>query len=205
MRLFLCQRKQLYIKMDRQAGEKDLAEILAKAKLGETNPLLATFFFQEDLSEEDGSYASMFFRLYQPLQDAWIYKTMRQYAPDVYEAEIEELMSYWKLLLPGPVRDTGNPEMRRQYLSIFTILSENPSNQIRLILHSDETNRQDWERYVGALKELVHSEPSPDLFLRLPEESNAKYQVRIATGSNGFRHYNVRGERSVCRHIPCKR
>jgi len=179
----------IIIKMDKQAEEKNLAEILSKAKLGETDPLFATFYFQENLTPNEERLASQFSRLCQPLQDAWIYKTMRRYAPDVYDAEIKDLLETWEKIFPSLQKDT-DPETRRIALGIFTILSENPQNKIDLILLTDDANRADWDNYLSMLKELIHAEPQADLFLRLAVAANSPYKVTIAN-QDGFRHFIV--------------
>lgn len=186
--------EKIIIKADNQSLKKNLAEILAKAKLGEKDPLLVTFYFQQNISEADRNYASMFFTLCQPLQDAWVYKTMRKYAPDIYKSEINELVTMYEAL-PGDIfNDDGDPKKRQIALSIYTILLENPANDIELILQTDNANRSDWERYIAALRELIHEEPNAKLYLRLPIVSNAPYQVQITTEINGDRYYEIKKE-----------
>jgi len=186
------------IKMDSQAEEKDLAPILSTAKLCEQDPLLVTFFFQKDLTETESKLASMFFNLCEPLREAWVYKTMRQYAPDIYEAEIEELIGYWKALQMIPPKGgithltVDNIVMRNQVLSMFAILNENSADMVELILIADEENNADWEGYISALKEFVHAKPDANLYLRLAIASNAPYSVRIITEPDGFRHYKIK-------------
>lgn len=180
----------IVIKMDKESEKRDLAEILSHAKLGESDPLLATFYFQEDLTPKEERYASMFFRLCQPLQDAWTYKIMRKYAPDVYKSEVAKLFAMWQSVHSGILKDPSN-EMRRQYLSMFTILSENPVNDIKIIINTDEENRADWEGYITALKQLIHKEPNANLYLKLPIASNAPYKIKIITEDNGFRYFKI--------------
>ena len=190
-------RDKTILRMDREAESRELAEILSKAKLGEADPLLATFFFQNDITPQEGRYASIFFRLCQPLQNAWVYKTMRKWVPDIYEAEIAELMMMWEASLTGTLKDNGDPEIRQLYLSIFTILSENPANNIQLVLQTDQEYRADWERYIDTLRKLVQQEPNADLFLSLPLVTNAPYLVQIITDKDGFRHYEVKSLKKV--------
>lgn len=189
----IAQQEKLIIGMDKTAEDKDLAEILAHAKMAEKDPLLGTFYFQQNLTPEELKFASMFFRLCLPLQDAWIYKILRRYAPDIYEEEIAELMGYWEILQMNiaTITDATESGMRRQILSMFTILSENPANKTDLALVADDDNRADWEGYFSKLKELVHCEPKAELFLQLAEASNAPYRVKIATDLDGMRHFEI--------------
>jgi len=186
------------IRMDAEAEEKDLAPILAKAKLAEQDQLLGTFFFQKNLTEEESKLAHKFFNLCQPLQDAWTYKVLRQYAPDIYEAEIEELIGYWKALQMMPPEGgiahltANDPKMRNQVLSMFAILNENPANTVEMLLITDKENSADWDGYISALKEFVHAEPDANLYLRLATASNAPYTVQIITEPDGFRHFEVK-------------
>lgn len=57
----------------------DLAEFLALGKLGEWDHLLATFYFQRDLSEEEGRLARRFYELCMPLQTLWAWDIMRRH------------------------------------------------------------------------------------------------------------------------------
>lgn len=185
--------EKLIIKMDKTAEDKDLAAILAHAKMAEKDPLLGTFYFQKNLTPEESRLASIFFRLCLPLQDAWTYKTLRRYAPDIYEEEIEELVNYWEILQMNvaTIKDATDNKMRRQVLSMFTILSENPANKTDLVLVADDDNRADWEGYIAKLKELVHCEPKAESYLQLAEASNAPYLVRIVTEPDGMRHFEI--------------
>lgn len=135
----------------------------------------------------------MFFRLCQPLQDAWAYKTMRKYAPDVYQKEVSELFAMWQKLYPDILQDK-DAEMRRQILGMWAILYENPANNVEIILQTDEQNKVDWDSYIATLKKLIRKEPEAKLFLELPIASHAPYRVRIATDRDGFRHYDIRLE-----------
>lgn len=179
----------IIIKGDSVSFEKDLPEVLSRAKLGEDNPLLATFFFQQNMTEQERRYASMFFRLCQPLQDAWAWKTMRKYAPDIYEKEVSELFDMWQKLHDSVLNDT-DAEMRRQILGMWAILYENPTNDVRLIVLSDEGNKTDWNAYIDALEKYIRQEPNVDYFLKLPAIVNAPYRVSIEN-DNGFLHYHI--------------
>lgn len=116
---------------------------------------------------------------------------MRKYAPDIYETDINELLEYWESEGTGIFKDTGDSEMMRQHLRMFAILSENPANDIQLNIKTDEANQGDWERYIKALKELIHEEPSANLYLRLIDTSNVPFRVRIVTTPDDFRYYEV--------------
>ena len=137
----------IIIKMDKDAEDKDLAEILAKAKLGENDPLLATFYFQPDMTEAESGYATAFFNLCLPLQSAWTYRTMRTYAPVIYVKEIAELMAMYDFMTKdktSPVKDW------RLHLSMYCILAENPANTVNIgISYAEGTYRGTWERYIN--------------------------------------------------------
>lgn len=188
------------IRTDNESLAKDLHELLATAKLAETDPLLATFFFQSDNTEQEERFFSMFFRLCQPLQDAWIMKTIREYAPEAYEKEIAEIYRMNMLIQDFKIADTGpvfhqaddNAEKRRMSLGFWLMCYENPDNDIKIEIKTDDDNRDDWENYIEALKQFSRMSPDVNLFLKLPEIVNAPYAAKIKEDDRGFRYYDVR-------------
>lgn len=189
----IASREKIVIAMDEEAEEKDMAEILSKAKMGEKDPLLVTFYFQKHLTEEEDRYAQMFHMLCQPLLDAWAYKTMRKWVPDVYNKEIEEVSDMCNRGFS--FKDTGDMKLRRLYLGYWAILYENVENEAKITLTTDEENRAAWEGYIEMLKELVRMEPDASLCLKLPLVSDAPYSVKIEI-EDGFRYFDIRGKKA---------
>lgn len=187
----IVMKDKIIIKGSSTSLEKDLAEMLSRAKLGEDDPLLVTFVFQQDITPQEEKYASMFFRLCQPLQDAWTYRTMRKYMPDAYEKEMSELFDMWQKLSNLTLKNT-NAEMRRQILGMWAVLFENPTNDINLIMQSDEENKASWDAYIGALEEYIRQEPNVNSFPLLPRVVNAPYTVSIEN-DNGYQYYYITG------------
>jgi len=55
-----------------------------RSSIGEKYLLLCTFYFQKDADKDKktAQYCSMFFELSQPLQDAWVWRTIRTHLPE---------------------------------------------------------------------------------------------------------------------------
>lgn len=179
----------IIIRGDAETLKYDLAEMLSRAKLGEKDPLLTTFFFQKDLSQEEQKYARIFYSLCQPLQDAWTYKTMRKYVPDIYQREVEGLLKMWDIAFAGPLKDSDS-ETRRQVLGMWAILYENPNNKAELIIQAEEYNKQSWNNYIDALKEFIRQEPDIQYYLSLPVKVNSPYEVKLEK-EDKFRHFRI--------------
>lgn len=172
------------IRTDDESAGRDMAELFSLAKLAETDPLLCTFFFQKEYSEQEASYMRMFHQLCQPLQDAWAWKTMRREVQDIYEQEIEETYNMFNML-QGEGTDKKvslGQDNRRIYLGLFCILFENPENNTEVRIETDETNKADWDNYITALKKYVRLEPDIKHYLELPLVTNACYTVELCDG-----------------------
>lgn len=179
------------IRADEVSLQHDLAELLAMAKLAEVDPLLVTFFFQKDLTEEEIQYAQTFHTLCQPLQDAWVWRTLRKYAPDIYEQEILEVLAMWESISPD-FTTIKDQQTRRIALGLWAILYENPANIANLVLEADsDESLQAWSAYIDQLQESIRKEPSVDEYLLLPEVTNSPYTVTVEV-TEGLRHYRVK-------------
>lgn len=180
------------IRVDDISLINDMPELFSLAKLGERDPLLATFFCQKNYTEKEGRYFAMFHRLCQPLQDAWAWKTMRRTVPDIYNREISELLEMWKAVQESMQRLTSTDEVQRQVLGMFAILYENEDNKVDIQLKIDEANRDVWEDYIRALKKFTRMEPGVNFYIRLAEIVHSPYHVSIETDTDGFRYYNIK-------------
>lgn len=180
----------IIIRGDDNAFKYDLAEMLSRAKLGEYDPLLATFYFQKDLSMKEKEFASMFFGLCQPLQDAWTYRIMRKYAPDVYKKEVTELFRMWESVYAGELI-LSDSNSRRQILGMWAILYENPENNVEIVVSSNKENSGSWNIYIQTLKKFIREDPNIKFYVMLPDITEAPYRVTVET-DKAFRYYNIR-------------
>lgn len=187
----IAENDKITIQCDAESEEKDFAELLSIAKLGEKDPLLATFYFQKDLTEEEAKFSRMFFNLCTPLQAAWAYRIMRKYVPSTYEKEVETLFKLVEAIIPDfKFSDTGDVKLRTIFLSSFAILYESPIVTADLVLRADEEVEKVWSNYLNTLLRLTKEEPDVRLYLELPESSDAPYKVEIA--DDGFRHFVIK-------------
>jgi len=177
---------------------KDMEEITAMIKLGEIHPLLCTFYFQKDIStnETAAKFCGMFFELCQPLQDAWVWKIVKQYLPkNIFENKIKELVNLYKSLTK---KDSTLPFLskyaqRRIILGTYLVLYSLGFNPILDLQFSSKEEKEEvklWEKYINSLKEFSTKDPDPTLFVRLPEIVLAPYRVMIQKFP--YWHYEVR-------------
>lgn len=180
----------IVIRGDEDTFKCSLTEMLSHAKLGEIDPLLATFWFEKDMSDEDQRFAAMFHNLCKPLQAAWVYKIMRRYAPSAYGKEIKELLDMWDSI-GQKLLNSGDPKDMDIVLSLFAILYDNPEYDIELEITSDDANQAAWVKYITVLKQYVRMEPDPEIYLKLPGATDAPYRMGIITDNRGCRVFAV--------------
>lgn len=139
--------------------------MLALAKLGKEDFLLTTFIVEPVNRERDGKYCRRFAELCKPLQDAWVMKTLRQFAPDIYKKEIAGILK---------LKDIS--------LSFRLMCYENPELRIELSPGSN---------YIDALKQFCRMEPDVMLYLKLPEKAGEPFEAGI-DGTEETRHFVVK-------------
>jgi len=169
------------IKADDEAIKHDLPDLVALAKLAETNPLLATFFFQTEYTQTEAGYMTMFHSLCQPLQDAWVWKLKRRYDDASYDEDIgvmTEMLQH--ISQANPVIDK-DLETRRLLLGQFLILHEGGRHSIDIKFTHNNEHAPLWDAYLAALKKFSRQEPDIKCYLRLPELSGAPYTVDIVS------------------------
>jgi len=179
---YIPEQKKAIIHLDPKFPQ-DLAELIAQLKLGiEYHPLLATFYFQPNLTKEEEIFASSFYTAVVPVVDAWVYKTMKEYLPtEELEKQLEELQTLWERLELEKLY-TGNTEpeadRRRHSFSmylIFKILGY-PA-QLKLIGKGKQL--QEWIRYKKTLEWAIQQTPSPEILTQIPEKTKAPYKVSV--------------------------
>lgn len=157
----------------------------AKVKMGLINPLLATYYFQKDITEQEIKYANSFIGLISPLLDAWEMKTIKKYAPDLITQEIEDIidmMTYFEKLKKQDVfKNKDFEKEKRIYLSLWAMahaLEITDSIKIEILYFFDNTEQ--WERYLKTLKELVTKDPDVYLLPKLIEVTGgADYTAKV--------------------------
>lgn len=191
----IATRNKTTIKIDLEDENKGMAEILSKVKLAETDPLLVTYFFQKNLTAKERNYTEMFIDLIQPLTDAWTYKTLRLTSPTLYQTQMFEIYAFQerlhKKILANQKDNTS--KWHREMISVWSILQENPHNNIRLKLTTPEQYYKGWENYVNLLKDNIPENPSVQLYLDMVVKTNADFTVNIETDKENERYFNVRG------------
>lgn len=181
------------IRTDDESAGKDMAELFSLAKMAEADPLLCTFFFQKEYTDQEAAYMRTFHQLCQPLQDAWAWKTMRREAPDIYEQEIEETYNMFRMLQGDAKKAPLSQDNRRILLGIFCILYENPQNSVDVKIIADDADKEDWDNYITALKKYVRMEPDTKYYLKLPKITNAEYTVTVSGDNYVIKQSHQRG------------
>lgn len=181
--------------VDIEIGQDDeLLAMIAKIKMGLLNPLLATYYFQKDITEKEVKYANAFISLISPLLDAWEMKTINKYAPDLIMQELKDIAdmmkNFDKLKKAGAIKRDNNSE-KRIYISLWTMahaLEMTDLIKIEILYFFDNTDQ--WERYLKTLRELAVQEPDPYLLPKLSAAAQADYAVKVT--SKPYWYFDVR-------------
>jgi len=148
------------------AYEDELFEPLAQLRLAlDYSPLLATFYFQRNMSPEEEKYAVMFSQLTSPLIKAWSFKNALLYVPkEIVIKEYREIAEE-VLLFDLSVSAEEFPEKGRFTIATY-LIGKALGEPARLKLIGDKDG--EWERYIRAMEEFLEEKPSPYILAKLP-------------------------------------
>jgi len=170
----------------------DVAQFIAQIKMGMLyHPLLATFFFQKNLSEKEGQYARMFHALAEPLIDIWVVQIQSRYMGEsAFANEIDEINIMNEAVLSGKL-NADNIKTRRLVLSgyLFTKTFVNANVELKIVVKSGDS--QDvWNQYVNFLEDAAKREPNIDDILQLPILTQAPYVVKVK--NKPYIHFEIK-------------
>ncbi len=171
----------------------ELFEAFAFLRLGiDYDPLLATMVFQENPTEREKEYISMFHTLVSPLRRAWAWKVAQNYVDrEFLEKEFMSTYEESQLFL---MYQPDVPESLKRDLTIgMYLIGKAIGIEGRLELDFRGLEEKDvriWKKYIDTMEEFVLKEPDVNLLLLLPEITYAPYRVEIK--EEPYRHYSVR-------------
>jgi len=186
---FYPEEKKAVIKLDKDSIS-DIPELIAQLKMGiEYHPLLATFYFQPDLTKQEEFFASSFYTLVIPLIDAWVWKVMKDYLPEEeLEKQVKELKTLWEVAQLEKMRlgDVPMKEALRRRMSfsqylIFRTLGYDAELQLQVEAKNEKEKKkliQEWVRYKKALENFAKHEPNIKDILELPKITKAPFSVK---------------------------
>ncbi len=168
-----------------QHSISDIPELMAQLKLGiKYNPLLATMYFQPDMTEEEEIYAGNFYMLVIPLLDAWVWKAMKEYLPEEeMEKQVKQLKELWeraqlsKMYLGDQVKESELMRRRMSISQYFIFKALGYGAELKLI--GKGKHLQEWIRYKKILEEMIHHAPNIDDLIKLPQLTNAPFIVSV--------------------------
>lgn len=171
--------------------EDELFEAFAELRLGlDYSPLLTTFYFQKNLSEEEARYAIMFSQITAPLVKAWTYRNALRYVDrETVEKEAREVIE--EITIAHMWREPESPAEHYQkgiYTVATYLIGKVLGFPVRAEFRGEEA--QSWERYLEFLEKLTEEKPSPYLLTQVPEETEAPYKVRVR--KIPYPHYEVK-------------
>jgi hypothetical protein len=171
----------------RERLEKDLPDLLARAKLGETDPLLVTFLCQADAAEEETRCFKEFIRLCAPVLGAWTFKAMRRWVPGLYRQKIQKVREVLDRACERGVKVTARtlPAL----LGLLAILYENQEDEASFRLE-DDPSLAPLAPYMEWIRNAVRSEPDVRHYLALA--AGAPYTVTPETAPDGVSYYRVK-------------
>jgi hypothetical protein len=176
----------IVIGLDESTQITDCIELVARARLAETRPLLGVFFFQKEYTDQEGRYMQSLARVCGPLQKAWTYRILREHAPALYDREINELFhDYADIMSTIKYASLSEDFM---VLELFAILKESPFHDVDIDASKSDPS---WQTYIEKLIELIPAAPDPYLYLDLIAATNPPYLPRILT-ENGVEFFDVR-------------
>jgi len=160
----------------------DVAQFMAQIKLGILyHPLLATFFFQKNLSEKESEYARMFHGLAEPLIDIWVVQIQSRYMGEsAFAKEIEEIDRLNEAVLSAKSK-IDNIKLGRFSLSgyLFTKTFVSADIKVKFTATAGDISQDILDKYVNFLEDAVKREPNIDDILQLPIVTQAPYAVKV--------------------------
>ena len=172
----------------------DIDDLVATAKLGEEyDILLATMYFQRDLTEEEKKLASLFTLHTAPIRDYWAYRVMKEYLPeDEFQKNLEEIINLEKAFSgEGKIAIKHTTLMFRK-IGVKLIL-ETFADGISIRLGGEYG--RDWNQYVEVLQSLKDEAPSAEILTRIPDEIGAPYVVSIS--NEEYRHFVIKKREEI--------
>lgn len=170
--------------------EDEFIELIARAKMAEDDPLLGTFFFQDNYTREEGRRMSNFANLNFPLQKAWTYRLIKEYAPELYEKEISDIIEMSSILCPDNKVDFESKEYCMM-IDLYAILAQDKKNQIAVQVQYQEETDNRLDLYIERLGFYAKEDPSVGMYIKLAESFNPDYTVSIKEDNN-FRFFNIK-------------
>ena len=100
---------------------------MAQVKMGILyHPLLATFYFQGNLSSQENRYSKMFYDLAEPLIDVWTVQTQSKYMGEsAFAKELDNINIMNEALLSGKLNNVKTCELLSVYLFTKTFVNAN--------------------------------------------------------------------------------
>lgn len=172
----------------------DIPELIAHLKLGiDYHPLLATFYFQKDLSQEEAIFAKDFYMLIAPVIDVWVWKTMKKYLPaKEFKHQLNQLIEIYEkaqLYKMHFGKDTEDELLKRRMSFSYYLILKNLGYNAKLKLIGKGKQLQEWIRYKKLLVKIARNEPNIEDLISIPEQLNAPY--RVYTSSQPHWHYVI--------------
>ena len=171
--------------------EDELFEALAELRLGlDYSPLLTTFYFQKNLSEEEGKYAVMFSQVATPLVKAWTYRNALRYADrEIVEKEAREVIE--EMTMIHMWREPETPAEHYQK-GIYTVTGYLIGKVLGFDVKAEFVGEgaESWRKYLEFLEQFVEKTPSPYLLTKIPEKIEAPYRVKVKKVP--YLHYEVK-------------
>lgn len=171
--------------------EDELFEAFAELRLGlDYSPLLTTFYFQKNLTDEEAKYAVMFFEVTTPLTKAWAYRnTLRYMDRETVEKEAREVIEEITMMHMLKKPESPAEHYRRGiYTTAAYLVGKVMGFDVRAEFVGEEA--ASWRKYLKFLEQLVEKTPSPYLLTKIPEKIDAPYRVQVKKVP--YLHYKVR-------------
>jgi len=155
-----------------------IPQFMAQIKMGLLyHPLLATFYFQKNLSNKESLYARMFHELAEPLIDVWTVQTQSRYMGEsAFAKELDLIDMMNDMILSGKLNDVRTYEILSVYLLNKTFVNANVKLETAV---KTGTNQVLFDEYVNFLESAAKREPNIDDILQLPVITNAPFIVKI--------------------------
>ena len=173
--------------------EGDLFDMIATLRLGlDYSPLLTTFYFQKDCTEEEMKFFREFYLLSLPVVKTWAFKNAFRYVEEKrVKKEAKAIADYVNIAYMWSSPEDLEKQAIKQvhHVVAYLLLKYVVEEEIDLELEGDY--KEEWERYIELVEELVKEKPSPYLLAKIPERIEAPYRVKVK--KIPFLHYEVKG------------
>ena len=172
--------------------EGDLFDVVAVLRLGlDYSPLLTTFYFQKDYTEEEEGFVREFYLLSLPLIKTWAFlNAIRYVGEERAKKEAREIAEYINLAYMWAVPESREEQVVKQihYMVAYLLLKYVVGERVDLKFEGEY--KEEWEGYVELVEELIRRKPSPYILTQIPEKTGATYRVRVRKVP--YPHYEVR-------------